>query len=177
MQSEALSSSLEDYLETILHLQQQRSVARAKDIGEHLHVNRSSVTSALQSLAKRGLVNYSPYDFITLTPEGQKAAEDVAQRHEVMRQFLIKVLRVEGEEANAAACKLEHALSGAVMERMVSFMEFVNRCPAGVAGWSADTGFHCARSEPKALEACSRCDLHGGVAVTVSGKDRTPSRA
>lgn len=174
--TEELSSSLEDYLETILHLQQQRTVARARDIGEHLHVNRSSVTSALQSLAKRGLVNYSPYDFITLTPQGQKVAEDVAWRHEVMRQFLTKVLRIDAQEADAAACKLEHVLSDVVRDRFVSFVEFVNRCPAGIAGWSADTGFHCTRLQPVVQQVCSKCEMRAGVQVGIAGRSKRPQR-
>lgn len=173
--TQEISSSLEDYLETILHLQEQRTVARGKDIGDHLHVSRSSVTSALQSLAKRGLVNYSPYDFITLTPEGRKAAEYVAQRHEVMRQFLIKVLRVEDQEADAAACRLEHALSDTVLGRFVSFMEFVNRCPAGIAGWSAETGFRCTHFQNASPAACATCDQHSSPPACIPKKGRLPA--
>lgn len=157
MENEQLSSSLEDYLEAILHLQEQRSVARAKEIGQQLHVRQSSVTTALQSLAKRGLVNYAPYDFITLTEAGRKVAEDVAQRHEVMRQFLLQVLRVDEPEASEVACKLEHALSGLVLERFVSFMEFVNRCPEGLAEWSPESGFYCSRHGSQSN--CTRCEL------------------
>ena len=157
MPDETLSSSLEDYLETILHLQQERSVARAKEIGEHLHVNRSSVTTALQSLAKRGLVFYTPYGFITLTPTGKEAAENVAQRHEVMRQFLVRVLRIDEATADADACKLEHSLSEVVLERLVGFLEFVGRCPAGVADWLPGTGFQCTHLTAKTEAICESC--------------------
>lgn len=157
MHDQTLSSSLEDYLETILHLQQEHSVARAKEIGDHLHVNRSSVTTALQALAKRGLVFYTPYGFITLTPSGKAAAENVAERHEVMRQFLVRVLCIDEATADADACKLEHSLSEVVLERLVAFLEFVARCPAGVADWAPSTGFHCTHSAAKTEAICDKC--------------------
>jgi DtxR family Mn-dependent transcriptional regulator len=62
----ALSASLEDYLEAILRIVQEKQVARAKDVGKRLNVGRSSVTGALHALADRKLINYAPYDLRTL---------------------------------------------------------------------------------------------------------------
>lgn len=69
-----LSESLEDYLEAIYHIVSQKQAARATDISKRLNVNPSSVTGALRSLADKGLVNYAPYDIVTLTAEGSVAA-------------------------------------------------------------------------------------------------------
>ena len=90
---EGLSASLEDYLEVIFHLEQSNRVARAKDIADQMNVQRASVTGALKSLAGRGLVNYSPYSYITLTPAGRNIARDVIQRHEVLKDFFIIALQ------------------------------------------------------------------------------------
>ena len=57
--AESLSASLEDYLEAIFHIVSEKRVARAKDISKRMHVNRSSVTGAMHSLAKKKLVNYA----------------------------------------------------------------------------------------------------------------------
>jgi DtxR family Mn-dependent transcriptional regulator len=65
-----LSENLEDYLETILELEKTQKVARVKDIAEMRGVLRGSVTGALKSLAEKGLINYEPYSFITLTRKG-----------------------------------------------------------------------------------------------------------
>jgi len=73
----ALSASLEDYLEAIWHVEAAKGAARAKDIADRLGVNASSVTAALQTLAERGLVNYAPYDIVTLTAAGRPAAVSV----------------------------------------------------------------------------------------------------
>ena len=64
---EGLSASLEDYVEVIYHLERSNRVARAKDIADQMNVQRASVTGALKALAGRGLINYSPYSYITLT--------------------------------------------------------------------------------------------------------------
>lgn len=138
-----LSASLEDYLEAIFRIVQEKSAARAKDIGKRLKVSRSSVTGALHALADRELINYAPYDIITLTDKGRVVAEDVVRRHEVLRDFFIKVLAVERKEADAAACKMEHAIPETILERFVEFVEFVERCPRGGSKWIKGFGYYC----------------------------------
>ncbi|WP_455383030.1 metal-dependent transcriptional regulator [Salinispira pacifica] len=120
-----LSASQEDYLEAIYHIIASKQAARAKDISERLGVNNSSVTGALHALAGKGLINYEPYDIVTLTSQGRGVAREVVRRHEVLRDFLIGVLEVAPEEAEESACKLEHAVSDVVLERLVHFMENV----------------------------------------------------
>ena len=60
-----LSENLENYLETILVLQNENTVARVKDIAEKLGVLSGTVTSALRTLSDKKLINYKPYSFIT----------------------------------------------------------------------------------------------------------------
>jgi len=61
-----LSESLEDYLETILGIVEEKQAAKAKDVSARLGVNASSVTGALHALRERGLINHAPYDIVTL---------------------------------------------------------------------------------------------------------------
>jgi len=131
----ALTASLEDYIEAIFHIVSKKKAARAKDIAERVGVNSSSVTGALHALSERGLVNYAPYDVITLTAKGEKIARDVVRRHDVLRDFFIRVLSVGEEQAEDAACRMEHAISPAVMERIVRFVEHVDRLPDAQADW------------------------------------------
>ena len=81
-----LSMSQEDYLEAILDLARQAGVARVKDIAERMRVAKSSVTVALRSLAKRGFVHYEPYQFVTLTEQGQLLARRVRSRTQWLLQ-------------------------------------------------------------------------------------------
>ena len=138
-----LSASMEDYLEAIYHIVTAKQAARAKDIAKRLEVNNSSVTGALRTLSEKGFINYAPYDVITLTPKGHKHAEDVVRRHEALMDFFTKVLCVDQEEASDAACKMEHAVSRTILDRLIRFVEFIEICPRG--GESLIQGFnnHC----------------------------------
>jgi len=149
-----LSESLEDYLEAIFHLAAKRGVARARDIAERLKVNRSSVTGALQALAKKGLVDYEPYEVITLTRHGEAVAIEIVRRHEILQGFLEKVLSIDAAEADKAACRLEHAISTPILERLTEFLEFIETCPRGGNEWIAGFGFRC---KPGDAEACRQC--------------------
>ncbi len=145
--SETLTASMEDYLEAIYHIVRKKQAARAKDIARRLAVNNSSVTGALRTLSEKGFINYAPYDVITLTPKGHKHAEDVVRRHEALMDFFTKVLCVEAEEASDAACKMEHAVSRTILDRLIRFVEFLEICPRG--GESLIQGFrnHCGRDD------------------------------
>ncbi len=150
-----LSSSLEDYLEAIFQIVREKQAARAKDIADRLSVGRSSVTGALKALAERELVNYAPYDIITLTDKGRTVAEEIVRKHEVLRDFFVKVLSIEEGEADAAACKLEHAISETVLERFIEFVEFVERCPRGGTKWIKGFGYYC--DHDKKTGNCEHC--------------------
>lgn len=132
---EALSASLEDYLEVIYHLEQSNRVARAKDIADQMNVQRASVTGALKALAGRGLINYSPYSFITLTTAGRAIARDVIRRHKTLKEFFMNTLQLSPEDAEANACRVEHAIDPAAVERLVHFLEFIRICPRTNAEW------------------------------------------
>ena len=149
-----LTASLEDYLEAIFHLVGEKQVARARDIAKRLKVNRSSVTGALQSLAQKGLVNYEPYEVITLTRKGTAAAQGVVRRHEVLRDFLVEILAVNEAKADEAACRMEHAIPLSILERLIQFVEFVEVCPRGGAKWIRGFAYHCEHGN---TEDCERC--------------------
>jgi DtxR family Mn-dependent transcriptional regulator len=122
-----LSSSLEDYLEAIFNLASESNIARSKDIAKLLGVSRASVTGALRVLKKKGLANYKPYDYITLTESGQTAAAEIVRKHNILKAFFINVLGIEPDLAQQAACKAEHALGAEIIARLLYFIDFVNQ--------------------------------------------------
>ena len=121
-----LSASLEDYLEAIFNIAGTSNIARSKDISELLGVSKSSVTGALRLLKKKGFVNYKPYDYVTLTEDGQTAAAEVVRKHNILKSFFVNVLGVEPDEAQKAACKAEHALGLKIISKLLSYIAFVN---------------------------------------------------
>ncbi len=120
-----LSASLEDYLEAIFNIARQSKIARSKDIAKLLGVSRASVTGALRLLKDKGLANYEPYGYVTLTKTGQAAAAEVVRKHNILKYFFIKILGVEPDIAQKAACKAEHALGPGIISRLLSFIEFM----------------------------------------------------
>jgi len=151
-----LSASLEDYLEAIHNISIDKQAARAKDIAQRLGLKGSSVTGALRSLSEKGLVNYAPYDIITLTPKGKKVAEDIVLRHKTIKTFLTKVLHIDVTEAEENACKLEHNITSTVLDRLISFMQFVENCPRVEAHWVE--AFKNFNETGKVPDTCEQCD-------------------
>lgn len=149
-----LSASLEDYLEAAYHCEIKHRAARVKDIAARLNVNLASVTGALRNLAAKGLVNYAPYELITLTAEGRKIARDVVHRHEVLRAFFIDVLGIDAQLAEESACKMEHAIPPEIVGRFTQYIQFVRTCPVAGAEWSRDYGYHCIHGTPGKCKAC-----------------------
>jgi DtxR family Mn-dependent transcriptional regulator len=92
---------------------------------KRLGVSGPSVTEALQLLARKGLVDYQPYGAINLTRTGEEAARDVLHRHETLRDFFIEVLGVDPKTADIGACKMEHAASPGIIERMIQYRNFL----------------------------------------------------
>ena len=108
---EELTPSMEDYLETILLLEQKNRVARVKDIAEKLSVQMPSVTGALKTLKGKELVEYEKNSFINLTSKGLKLAKAILQRHHILVDFFSEGLGLEGDSAEEQACRVEHAIS------------------------------------------------------------------
>jgi DtxR family transcriptional regulator, Mn-dependent transcriptional regulator len=150
-----LSSSLEDYLETIYLIVRKKHAARAKDIADQMKVKASSVTAALRLLSERGLIHYAPYDIITLTTDGDRLAKDVLKRHEALYHFLHDVLGVEELESETGACKLEHSISPLVLKRLISFVDFVQQCPRVGTQWVKEFNSFCMRGAMG--ESCEAC--------------------
>jgi DtxR family Mn-dependent transcriptional regulator len=146
--SEALSQSLEDYLEAIFHIVSRKRAARASDISGLMRVRASSVTGALRLLAERELVNYAPYDIVTLTAKGEAAAGKVVHRHKVLRDFFVEVLGVADEAADDAACRMEHQIGSVVLRRLGWLAEYIASDPRAEAGrWMEGFRLYCRKRE------------------------------
>lgn len=153
-----LSASLEDYLEAIHHIIEKNQVARSKEIAASLKVSRASVTEALRSLSKKELINYAPYEAITLTAKGNMAARNVIFRHDALKKFFTEVLAIDPEIAEEGACRVEHAAPPEVIAQMISFIEFLKICPRG--GTELLRGFADYCKQGKTPRNCSKCVSH-----------------
>lgn len=118
-----MSSSLQDYLETVLVLAENLGTVRITDIAEKLQVKKASVVQAMKTLKKMGLVRQEPYGTVELTSSGRKLAITVTNRHAILRTFLVEVLGVESHIAEKDACLMEHVVSLHTIEKITTFLE------------------------------------------------------
>ncbi len=150
-----LSASQEDYIEAIFRIILERHEVKPKDIVEALHVAGASVTSALRALNEKGLISYAPYGGIFLTPRGELVAEDIYSRHLKLKAFLKDFLQVEESEADETACKMEHAVSTKIINKLVRFAEFVEKCPRAGRLWISAFEKNCDQEGNR--EKCLEC--------------------
>lgn len=148
-----LSSAMEDYLEAIYHLEQERRIARVRDIANRLKVKMSSVSSALKILGSRGLISYDPHQFITLTDRGMIMAKEIVRKHEVLKRFLSRILILDDATAEDNACRIEHHLDPEVIERLTRFVEFMEMCPVDQRRWHESFAQSCTDCESCLNEA------------------------
>ncbi|MFO8007063.1 MAG: metal-dependent transcriptional regulator [Candidatus Brocadiia bacterium] len=153
--SQGLSATLEDYLEAVYRLEQERRFARVRDISAALDVAKSAVTTALRRLSEKGLVNYEPYEPVTLSPEGRRTAGRIVLRHRVIEDFLSTVLGLEPERADSIACGMEHEVDRDALDRLVCFLAFVGRRREQGESWLEE--FRRFIREGTADKTCEQC--------------------
>ncbi len=126
-ETKKLSSSLEDYLETILILEQEKRVARVKDISRKLSVKMPSVSGALKILKNLDLIEYEKNSPVYLTEEGLRTAKFVLRRHQIIFRFLKTCLGLKGEWVEKQACIMEHSINLETAARLEKLTEWIEK--------------------------------------------------
>ena len=116
-----LHQSAEDYLETILVLQEQCGQVRSIDIVNRLGYSKPSVSIAMKKLRESGYISMSPDGLITLSESGLEIARQVYSRHKVITKLFV-LMGVSEEVAAEDACRVEHDLSPETVERIREFV-------------------------------------------------------
>ncbi len=172
-----LTSAMEDYLEAIYHLEQERRIARVRDIAQKLNVRMSSVSAALKTLGSRDLIKYDPHQFITLTDKGLTRAKEIVRKHEILKSFLNKILKIEESIAEDNACRIEHHLDREVIEKLVHFVKMVELCPVeNIKRFEKDTSA-CQNCEPCLEEARKKLSTRNQAQKTAVEAGLTLSEA
>jgi DtxR family transcriptional regulator, Mn-dependent transcriptional regulator len=119
-----LSANMEDYLETIYFQDLEGMPAKVKNIADSMGVSKPSVTEALSVLQDRGLVLHQKYGDIELTDKGRKEADRIYRKHKMFKRLFEEVFGVPTKQAEDDACKVEHLISDATVERVKLFLDF-----------------------------------------------------
>lgn len=120
--------SMEDHIEQIYLLIENKGYARVSDIAEALSVLPSSVTKMVQKLDKDGYLVYEKYRGLTLTPKGQKLGKRLVQRHELLEQFL-RLIGVDEERIYEDVEGIEHHLSWNSIDRIADLVQLLEDEP------------------------------------------------
>lgn len=118
-----MTSSLEDYLEAVFILSEQKGNVRLTDIAEFLGVSKPSVNRAIKTLTQNGFLEHISYGDIVITPEGESYAANVLRRHKLIKQFLINELGVDEKIAEYDACQMEHVMSPVTIDKLYEYLE------------------------------------------------------
>jgi len=122
---------MEDYLERIYRLIDEKGYARVSDIAEGLEVHPSSVTKMIQKLDKDNYLIYEKYRGLVLTNKGKKIGKRLVDRHHLLETFLT-IIGVQEDKIYADVEGIEHHLSWDSITCIESLVEFFNRDPSRV---------------------------------------------
>ena len=120
--------SMEDYIEQIYLLIEEKGYARVSDIAENLSVHPSYVTKMVQKLDQEKYLIYEKYRGLVLTANGKKVGKRLVYRHELLEQML-RLIGVKEENIYQDVEGIEHHLSWNAIDRIGDLVEFFEESP------------------------------------------------
>ena len=125
-EKEYRTDRMEDYLEVIYELVQQKGYATTIDISRYLNVSSPSVTKMVKRLDETGYLKYEKYRGICLTQQGIVVAMSIHQRHSLLAEFL-KMIGVDKDIANKDAEGIEHHLHPQTLKKLEEFVKTIKK--------------------------------------------------
>jgi Mn-dependent DtxR family transcriptional regulator len=120
--------SMEDYLEKIYLMVEEKGYARSVDIASSLDVLPPSVTKMMQKLDEQGYGVYEKYRGFVLTEKGKKIARDIADKHQMLENFL-HILEVPPENIYQEVEGIEHHIGKETAFCIGSLVHFLEDHP------------------------------------------------
>ncbi len=123
--------STEEYLEAIYRLEKEGPGVTTSGLASELGVAAASVSGMLKKLAADGYIEHRARGEAKLTRKGLAVGVRVVRRNRLAECFLTQMLGMGWDEVHAEACRLEHAISSKVEERLVEVLGNPQTCPHG----------------------------------------------
>jgi Mn-dependent DtxR family transcriptional regulator len=121
-----LSHSMVHYLLTIHKLKEVKGYARVTDIARDLNLTKGSVSTAINNLKKRDLVEEDDSKFLSLSALGHKEVHGILSARTLLFYFFKDVVGVSEDGAHKDSCLIEHLLSDETREKFFNFMKNVS---------------------------------------------------
>lgn len=120
--------SMEDYLERIYILIEEKGYARVSDIADALQVHPSSVTKMVQKLDTSDYLVYEKYRGLILTAKGKKIGKRLVYRHDLLEEFM-RIIGVNEEGIYEDVEGIEHHLSWDAIDRIGDLVQYFEDKP------------------------------------------------
>ncbi len=125
------STSEENYIKAIFHLQQEDGTVTTNELAGELKTKPASVTDMMKKLKAKKLLHYQPYQGFRLSNEGNKVALGIIRRHRLWEYFLAEKLKFTWDEVHEVAEHLEHVSSKKLIDKLDEFLGFPRVDPHG----------------------------------------------
>ncbi len=122
---------MEDYLKAVYQLATHTEKVSTSGLAHHMTCSAASVTNMLQKLSELRLVEYTPYQGVSLTAAGNKIALEVIRHHRLIELYLMEVLGYSWDKVHAEADRLEHVISEEFEEKIDHAMGYPTKDPHG----------------------------------------------
>ena len=116
------TTSEENYLKAIFHLQEKEGTVTTNALAEKLQTKPASVTDMMKKLNAKKLLHYKPYYGFSLSAEGKKTALLIIRRHRLWEYFLSEKLKFDWSEVHVLAEELEHISSKQLIDRLDQYL-------------------------------------------------------
>jgi DtxR family Mn-dependent transcriptional regulator len=153
--------AVEQYLETVLELEEAGIVPMRARIVERLGVSAPAVSETVKRLEREGYLTLDDERVLHLTDTGRTYATSMLRKHRLAEVLLVEVLKVPWPEVHEEACRLEHAISDSLERHLVALLDDPGTCPHG----SPIPGSRNAPAEAPVLQSLSSVPRGGSCTV------------
>ena len=123
--------AVEQYLETILELEESGVVPMRARLVERLGVSAPAVSETVKRLEREGYLTLDTDRVMHLTATGRDYATSMLRRHRLAELLLVDILKVPWAQVHEEACRLEHAISPTLEAHLVTLLGDPGACPHG----------------------------------------------
>lgn len=122
---------VEEYLETVLELEESGILPMRARLVERLHVSAPAVSETVARLEREGYLTLDESRVIRLTERGREFATAVMRRHRLAERLLTDVIGVPWSQVHEEAGRLEHAISPTLEPYLIRLLGDPATCPHG----------------------------------------------
>ena len=151
-----ITHSIAHHLMAVDALLSRHGYCRVTDVARYLNITKGSASITLKHLKVRGYIEEDHNKFIHPTEKGKHTVRVVVAKRQIIIKFLSEVLRVEPEQAEIDACKIEHLVSSRTGKQLLYFVQFIMSGDGSTRDFL--NAFRAYQHTPGDAENCNLCE-------------------